>query len=163
MDQLFKAVYPLHFLLWSKNIDLFHMQMMWSPVYPLYLNSTLCLRGHRGGIKATFSQNRKANGAMLKTRIRNKIGPWKSGKFIAITNCPHSLNYYALSKIWFICNSINLRGEDIKFINSQAKQWLYKDLLESPSELVLYRQIGDGSLGLINVKYRAMALLIRFF
>ena len=120
MDQLFKAVYPLHFLLWSKNIDLFHMRMTWSPVYPLYLNSTLCLRGHRGGIKATFSQNRKANGAMLKTRIRNKIGPWKSGKFIAISNC------YALSKIWFICNSINLRGEDIKFINSPAKQWLYR-------------------------------------
>ena len=28
---------------------------------------------------------------------------------------------------------------------------------------MLYRQIGEGSLGLINVKYRAMALLIRFF
>ena len=43
------------------------------------------------------------------------------------------------------------------------KAWLYQDCLEKPNELVLYRSAEDGGLGLLNVKVRAMALLIRTF
>ena len=40
---------------------------------------------------------------------------------------------------------------------------MYQDLLIKPSELVLYRGTGVSGLGLINVKIRALALLIRTF
>ena len=48
-------------------------------------------------------------------------------------------------------------------INSQVKSWVYQGLLEKPSELVLYRDIKDGGLGLLNMKIRALAILIRTF
>ena len=56
-----------------------------------------------------------------------------------------------------------LEGQDIIFINKQVKSWLYQDCLEKPSELVLYRDIKDGGLGLLHVHVRSLALLIRAF
>ena len=65
--------------------------------------------------------------------------------------------------MWFKCSILSLRSQDITFINSQVKSWLYQDCLEKPSELVLYRKPEEGGLGLFNVKIRALALLIRTF
>ena len=76
---------------------------------------------------------------------------------------PLSANSYVLSKVWHKCSSVNLRGSDISNINGCIKSWLYQDLLQKPSELVLFRRITDGGLGLHNVKIRALALLIRAF
>ena len=114
-------------------------------------------------LRSTYTQTRKANGDQLQTRIRNTIGPWKAGRFMPLTMRPYSANTYALSKVWFKCYCINLRVQDIDFINSQVKSWIYQDCLEKPSELVLYRNSTHGGLGLINVKIRALALLIRSF
>ena len=114
-------------------------------------------------LRATFVQTRKCNGDMLVTRVKNTIGPWKGGKFMPLTMRPHSANTYALSKVWFKCNCINLRVCDYATITSQVKQWLYQDLLQKPSELALHRTFQDGGLGLFNVKIRAHALLIRAF
>ena len=61
------------------------------------------------------------------------------------------------------CSSINLRVADISAINSQVKSWMYQDLLQKPSELVLYRRSEEGGLGLFHVKLRSLALLIRIF
>ena len=43
------------------------------------------------------------------------------------------------------------------------KSWLFADQLEHPEEIVLHRPRESGGLGLYNVKYRAMAELIRSF
>ena len=43
------------------------------------------------------------------------------------------------------------------------KSWLYCDQLEKPEEVVLYLPRERGGLGLHNVKYKAMAILIRSF
>ena len=53
--------------------------------------------------------------------------------------------------------------QDISGINTHVKSWLYQDCFEKPNELVLYRQAEDGGLGLFNVQFRALALLIRAF
>jgi hypothetical protein len=97
-------------------------------------------------------QTRKLNGEQLQTRVKNNIGPWKSGRFMPLTIRPYSANTYALSKVWFKCSCLNLRAQDISFINSQVKSWLHQDCLEKPGELVLYRSAEDGGLGLLNVK-----------
>ena len=76
---------------------------------------------------------------------------------------PYSANCYALAKVWFKCCVVNLRVQDINAINSLIKSWLYQDLLLKPSELVLFRGNEAGGLGLLNVKIRAMSLLIRTF
>ena len=54
-----------------------------------------------------------------------------------LTMSPHSLNTYALPKLWHRCNTINLRVGDINNINKESKSWLYADLLEKPEELAL--------------------------
>ena len=114
-------------------------------------------------IRASFTQTRKANGEMLQTRIRNRVGPWKAGRFMPLTQRAFSANSYALSKVWFKCNVVNLRVQDHSAITSQIKSWMYQDLLIKPSELVLYRGTRVGGLGLINVRIRALALLIKTF
>ena len=80
-----------------------------------------------------------------------------------LTQRPFSANCYALSKVWFKCSAVNLRVQDIAAISSQIKSWLYQDLLVKPSELVLFRRAEDGGLGLLNVKIRSLALLVRTF
>ena len=114
-------------------------------------------------LRATFVQTRKVNGEQLQSKVQKTVGPWKACRFMPITLRPFSANMYALSKVWFKCCSVNLRSQDINYINSQVKVWLYQDQLEKPSETVLFRGIGDGGLGLFNVKIRSLALLIRCF
>ena len=80
-----------------------------------------------------------------------------------LTMRPHSLNYYAFSKLWHRCTVTDLRVGDFVAINKQAKSWLYADLLEKPGELALYRQTQHGGLGLYHVQLRALANLINCF
>ena len=115
------------------------------------------------GLRATFTQPRKVNGDLIQTRVKNTIGPWRTGRFMPLSQRPFSANCYALSKVWFKCCVVNLRVQDVNGINSLTKSWLYQDLLLKPSELVLFRSTVDGGLDLLNVKVRATALLIRTF
>ena len=114
-------------------------------------------------LRASFIQTRKVNGEQLQNRVKNVVGPWRAGRFMSLTLRPFSVNVYALSKVWFKCSCVNLRSQDIIFINKQVKSWLYQDCLEKPSELVLYRDNKDGGLGLLHVHVRSLALLIRAF
>ena len=114
-------------------------------------------------LKATYIATRKVNGDELQERIKNVVGPWRSGKFMPLTMRPHSLNCYAFSKLWHKCTTTDLRVGDIMAINKQAKSWLYADLLEKPGELALYRHTSNGGLGLFNIQLRALANLINSF
>ena len=114
-------------------------------------------------LKATHTQTRKVNGDILQLRVQNTVGPWRTGKFMPLTQRPWSLNSYALPKVWYKCNCIDLRVSDINSITSKVKSWLYADQLEKPEELVVYRPSSHGGLGLHHVKYKALAMLIRSF
>ena len=52
---------------------------------------------------------------------------------------------------------------DISKITSNIKSWLYADQLLKPEEHVMYRPPSYGGLGVINVKMKAMAGLIKSF
>ena len=52
---------------------------------------------------------------------------------------------------------------DISKITSNVKSWLYADQLLKPEEHVMYRPPSYGGLGVINVKMKAMAGLIKSF
>ena len=114
-------------------------------------------------LRSSFTQTRKVNGEYLQARIKNTVGPWKAGRFMPLSQRAFSANCYGLSKVWFKCSVVNLRVQDLTTITSQIKSWLYQDLLIKPSELVLYRGTEVGGLGLMNVKIRSLALLIRCF
>ena len=75
----------------------------------------------------------------------------------------HSVNTYCLPKVWFKCGSMDLRVGDINKITSNVKSWVYADQLVKPEEFVLYKGRQEGGLSLVNVKYRAMAELIKSF
>ena len=114
-------------------------------------------------LRSTWTKTRKANGDIIKKRISNTINPWKSGKFMPLTMRPWSLNSFALSKCWFRCHSVDLRAGDVTAITSSIKSWLYADMLEKPSEAVMFRPISSGGLGVMSPKYTALASLIRSF
>ena len=82
---------------------------------------------------------------------------------MSLTNRSHSLNTYCLSKVWFKCSSINLRVCDFTKITSNIKSWLLADQLEKPEEFILYLPRKLGGLGLFNVQFKALSLLIRTF
>ena len=114
-------------------------------------------------LKATYMQTRKVNCDDLLDRFGKVLGAWRGGKFMSLSQRPWSLNTYALPKVWFRCHSLELRSGDISKLLSKMKSWLYSDQLEKPEEVVLYRSRENGGLGLHNVKYKAMAMLIKSF
>ena len=114
-------------------------------------------------LMATYSSTRRANGEILKERVRNTIGPWKGGRFMPMNLRAHSVNCFAYSKLYYRCNVIDPRIEDVKYFTSQAKSFIYADMLEKPQEEALYRGVMEGGLGLFNIKQRALAALIFTF
>ena len=114
-------------------------------------------------LRATPTQTRKVNGDILQSRIKNTVGPWQAGKFMPLSQRPWSINSYALSKVWYKCNSVELRVSDITSITSKVKSWLYADQLEKPEDMVIYRPAEFGGLGMHNVQYKAQAMLTRSF
>ena len=114
-------------------------------------------------LKATWTQTKKTNGDMIQKRVSNTINSWKAGKFMPLTMRPWSINSYILSKVWFKCGSVDLRIGDIAAINTSMKSWLFADLLQKPSEMVMCRPTSVGGLGITSVKFKAQANLIRSF
>ena len=91
------------------------------------------------------------------------VGSWRSGKFLPLIQRPYSANTYALSLVWFRSCVVNLRENDFAAINSSIKKWLYADLLFKPEEQILHRQVKNGGLGLVSVKCKSLAFLIKTF
>ena len=114
-------------------------------------------------LRATHTQTRKVNGDILQTRVKNTIGPWQSGRFMPLTQRPWSINSFAISKVMFKCNCVDLRVMDTTNITSKIKAWLLADQLEKPETMISYRPTSHGGLGLHHVKYKAIAMLIRSF
>ena len=78
-----------------------------------------------------------------------------------LTNRPHSLNIFGLSKISF--KSLNLRICDSKKITYSIENWLFADELEKPEEHIMTRSRKEGGLSLINVQYKSQSHIIRSF
>ena len=114
-------------------------------------------------LTASWQSTRKVNCDELRNRVKNTIGAWKSGKHMPLVCRPFSLNSYCLSKVWFRTSSVDLRQGDITDITSKCKSWCYQDLLQKPSEVILYREVGQGGLGLHHLESKAMAHLISTF
>ena len=114
-------------------------------------------------LKASWLQTRKANGDIVQARLSNTVNAWKSGKFMDLSCRPWSLNTFALTKVWFKCHTVDLRVTDISSVTSKVKSWLFQDQLEKPEEMILFRPITFGGLGLHNVKFKALASLTRTF
>ena len=112
---------------------------------------------------ATPTQTKKSNGDRLQSVIKNIIGSWQAGRFMPLIQRPWSVNSYALSKLWYKCNCIDLRVQDCKGIHSKVLSWIYSDQLEKPESIILFRPIQSGGLGLHHVALKAKSMLIRSF
>ena len=112
---------------------------------------------------ANYNATRRENGEILKQKIKDQLGSWKSGKFLPLTSRPWSLNTYCLSKWWYRTGCLDMRVGDSSAITSSVKSWLYQDMLEKPQEMVTFRQTELGGLGVHCVRTRAMAMLIHTF
>ena len=134
------VLYPVPYILISQHLDMIGVEL-----------------------RATHTKTRMVNGDSLVSKVKTIIGGWKGGKFMPLSLRGHSANTYCLAKLWFKCGSIDLRAGDISKITSNVKSWVYADQLLKPEELVLYKSRQEGGLNMVNVKYRAMAELIKSF
>ena len=114
-------------------------------------------------LRSTWTKTRKANGDIVESRVSNTTRQWKAGKFMPLNMRGWSINQYCLSKVWFKTHSVDLRVMDITKITSSVKSWLYADHLIKPEEMIMYRPASYGGLGILNVKYKAMAGMIKTF
>ena len=114
-------------------------------------------------LQATWQKTRKENNDESVARLKSCIGSWKSGKFMPLVCRPFSVNSYALSKIWFRTHCVDLRAGDIRTMESLCKSFIYQDMFEKPSELVLHRRVEHGGLGLHHIQSKALASLIATF
>ena len=114
-------------------------------------------------LTASWQATRKLKNDDLQSRVQNCVSSWKSGKFMPLVSRPFSINTYCLSKVWFRTGSVDLRAGDIKAITSRIKSYVYQDLYQKPSEVLLYRDIEDGGLGLHHLESKAKAHLIATF
>ena len=114
-------------------------------------------------LTASWQKTRKINNDDLQARVQNCVGAWKSGKHLPLVSRPYSLNTYCMSKVWFRTSSVDMREGDITAITSRAKSYCYQDLLQKPSEVVLFRTVQDGGLGLHNMRCKSLANLISTF
>ena len=112
---------------------------------------------------ASYQATKNENGRILVKKVQDVTGSWKSGKFLALTSRPWSLNSFCLSKIWYRTACLEFKASDFDKIVSSMKSWLYQDCLLKPPEHVLYRDPKDGGLGLHHVKTRSKAILIHTF
>ena len=112
---------------------------------------------------SSWATTRKTNGDNLRGKVSHLIGSWRIGKFMPLSLRPHSVNTYALSKVWYRSSTVNLREGDYLAINSSIKKWLYSDLLFKPESLLLHRPVKNGGLGLVSVKLKCLANMIRNF
>ena len=131
------------------------------PVNYIALSEHLDMVGVK--LMASYQKTRKVNCDDLQIKVQNMIGAWRGGKFMSLTDRPNSLNTYCLPKIWFRCSSINLRACDLAKFSSSIKSWLFADQLEKPEEIVLHRNRRNGGLGLVNIKFKALSMMIRSF
>ena len=130
--------------------------------YPyMRLHDTLSMLGVE--LTASWQSTRKINCDDLREKVRVTIGSWKSGKQMPLVSRPFSLNTYCLSKVWYRTGSIDLRQGDLQDMTSKCKSWCYQDLLQKPSEVILYREVEQGGLGLYHIESRGMANLISTF
>ena len=95
------------------------------------------------GVKLTASwqKTRKENMDELQARVKTTINSWKSGKVQPLVCRPFSVNTFCLSKIWFRTHTVDMREGDITNITSTVKQYIYQDMFEKPSELLLFRPV----------------------
>ena len=114
-------------------------------------------------LTASWQSTRKTNMDELQERVQKCIGSWKSGKFMPLVCRPFSLNTYCSSKIWFRTSSVDMRAGDITAMTSRLKSWCYQDLYQKPSEVLLYREVEQGGLGLHHIHSKALANLIATF
>lgn len=108
-------------------------------------------------LTVTWQSNRKLNNDELQVMVQKCVGSWKSGKFLPLVCRPFSVNTYCLSKVWFQSGSVELRSSAISAINSKIKSYCYQDLYQKPSEVLLFRGVEEGGLGLHHIQSKAQA------
>ena len=111
---------------------------------------------------ASFQKTKKSNGEAVKTKMRNKAGPWRT-KFMAFTQRTFSVNCYLLPQSWYRCHIIPLRKGDITEMKKIMNKFIYADQLEKPKDLVKYRPRSQGGLQLHNIECKSTAMLAKTF
>ena len=110
-----------------------------------------------------MSKTRAINGDDLTKKVQTTIGCFKAGRFSPLVCRPYTAITFVLSKISYRSSVVNLRLADINKIQASVKQWITQNLLLKPPEVLLFREVEEGGLGLVNTAARCTANLLKNF
>ena len=85
---------------------------------------------------ANFSDTRRENCEILKKKVKEINGSWKSGKIMAVTSRPWSINSYCLPRLYTGLVVWISGWGDSDTVTSSVKSWLFQDMLLKPEELM---------------------------
>ena len=111
----------------------------------------------------TSSKSRAINSEILSKKVKSTMAMYKAGRHSPLVCRPYTVNTFVMSKICYRSSIINLRSKDIHSMQSSVKSWVTQNLLLKPPEVLLYRDVAEGGLGLIHTESRCTANLIRTF
>ena len=111
----------------------------------------------------TSTKTRALNGDELTKKVRATISSYKAGRHSPLVCRPHTVNTYVMSKIAYRSAIVNFRMQDINHIQWTIKQWITQNLLLKPPEILLFRDIEQGGLGLLHTGARCTANLVKTF
>ena len=109
------------------------------------------------------AMSRTLNGDELTKRVQDTIRSYKAGRHSPLICRPFTANTYIMSKVSYRSAVLNLRIQDTNKIQAAVKQWISQNLLLKPPEVLLFREVENGGLGLVNTSARCTANLLKTF
>ena len=110
-----------------------------------------------------IAKTRATNGDELTKKVQTTIGCYKAGRFSPLVCRPYTANTFVMSKISYRSSVVNLRLADTNKIQAMVKQWITQHLLLKPPEVLLFREVEEGGLALVNTAARCTANLLKNF
>ena len=109
----------------------------------------------------TWTSTKSKNGDKLVNKISTIVGKWNSGRFYDLLLRPNIVNTYLFSNIWYYASVIDLKVADVNNIQSISNRYVHSNSALRPESIANYVDKKNGGLGVIHVKSKATALLIK--
>ena len=105
--------------------------------------------------------SQRENGLKIVQKIKLVADRWKGGRFYDFLLRPHNVNTYLFSNIWYVASVIDLQLGHLDDIQKKGNQYIYSDCFLKPQSVANYLKRKDLGLGLVHVRSKALALLIK--
>ena len=115
------------------------------------------------GIKIyeNWRTTQRENGAKVLKKVKLVADRWKGGRFNNFLLRPHMVNTYLFSNVWYSAGVVDLQLGHLDEIQKRGNQYVHSDCFLKPQNIANYLKRDQMGLGLVHVRTKAQALLIK--